>query len=254
MSATTLQVLVVDDDPDIRDLVVGYLEANGCAASACASGEEAIRALRAAPIDIVLLDLNLGAENGLDVARTLRTWWQGGLIIITGRGDLVDRVVGLEVGADDYVAKPFELRELLARIRSLARRVRRDESAVTQGAPAATAPPPQSTRQHRFGGFRLDEETRTLTGADGCEIPLTTGEFDLLCVLARHAGRVLSRDELLSLTHGREAGPFDRTIDVMIGRLRRKLGDAAGASRIIKTVRGGGYLLVAASDATEAVR
>lgn len=247
----SLSVLVVDDDPDIRDLVVGYLHVNGCSASACASGEEAIRALRAAPIDIVLLDLNLGAENGLDVARALRTWWQGGLIIVTGRGDLVDRVVGLEVGADDYVAKPFELRELLARIRSLARRVRRDDGAVSQGAPAATAPgpPPQNSRQHRFAGFRLDEETRTLTGSDGREIALTTGEFDLLCVLARHAGHVLSRDRLLSLTHGREAGPFDRTIDVMIGRLRRKLGDTAGHARIIKTVRGGGYLLVASESA-----
>ncbi|MFN3629848.1 MAG: response regulator transcription factor [Casimicrobiaceae bacterium] len=243
-----LSVLVVDDDPDIRDLVVGYLEANGCVASACASGEEAIGALRAAPIDIVLLDLNLGAEHGLDVARELRTWWQGGLIIVTGRGDLVDRVVGLEIGADDYVAKPFELRELLARIRSLARRVRRDESTVnrTGSAPAAAGP-----RCHRLAGFRLDEERRTLTAADGREILLTTGEFDLLCVLARHAGRVLSRDELLSLTHGREAGPFDRTIDVMIGRLRRKLGDTAAHPRIIKTVRGGGYLLVAANDSTE---
>lgn len=248
-----LSVLVVDDDPDIRDLVVGYLEANGCAASAFASGEEAIDALRATPIDIVLLDLNLGVENGLDVARTLRTWWQGGLIIVTGRGDLVDRVVGLEVGADDYVAKPFELRELLARIRSLARRLRRPDATAAEPE-ARTAATGSGMRQHTFAGFRLDEESRTLTAEDGRDIPLTTGEFDLLSVLARHAGRVLSRDELLSLTHGREAGPFDRTIDVMIGRLRRKLGDTAGRAHVIKTVRGGGYLLVAASESTGARR
>jgi len=232
VNASSPSVLVVDDESDIRELLVGYLMAHGCRTAACGDGASARALLRGEQFDVVLLDLNLGGEDGLDLARDLRGWWNGGMIIVTGRGDVIDRVVGLELGADDYVTKPFELRELLARIRSLARRVH-SEPATGTGASGVL----------RFGDFALDPSTRTVRRESGEEVLLTSGEYALLYALARCVGTVVSRDELLTATHGREAGPFDRTVDVMIGRLRRKLGDSPRQPRLIKTVRGGGYLL-----------
>ncbi len=242
MSPHRPQVLVIDDDPDICDLVETYLGAQGFQVHLAADTHRASQLLRQETIDVVLLDLNLGAENGLDFARELRRWWQGGLIFVTGQGDVVDRVVGLEIGADDYLPKPFDLRELLARIRSVTRRLRPDREQ-----PIGTSRESAADTVYRFGGFLLCKSTRSLRAEDGREIELTSGEFDLLVVLVENAGIVMSRDALLERTHGRSAGPYDRTIDVLIARLRKKLGDSAGEPRLIKTVRGGGYLLARAS-------
>jgi two-component system OmpR family response regulator len=187
---------------------------------------------------LVLLDLGLPGEDGFAIARRLREHWHCGLIIVSGRGDSVDKVVGLEIGADDYVTKPFDLRELLARIKAVARRM--DTPAPAPAPVAAAASPACWT----FDSWRLDPGARRLTDASGREVTLTTGEFDLLHVFVQHAGRVLSRDFLLEATRGREAGPFDRTIDVQIGRLRRKLGDDPEQPQLIKSVRGAGYLFV----------
>jgi two-component system, OmpR family, response regulator len=179
----------------------------------------------------------LPGEDGFAVARRLREQGQRcGLIIVSGRGDAVDKVVGLEVGADDYVTKPFDLRELLARVKAVLRRL--------SPPPADAAPPPstQADARWRFAGHELTLAARRVTAPGGEELALTGGEFDLLLAFCRHPGRVLSRDFLLEATRGREAGPFDRTIDVQVGRLRRKLGDDAEQPALIKSVRGAGYL------------
>ena len=232
-------MLVVDDDEDIRELVATYLGAQGLRVFEAHTEAELRANVDANAPDVILLDVNLGSEDGFAIARRLRGDWHGGLLMVTGRGDTVDRVVGLEIGADDYVTKPFELRELLARIRSVSRR--------------STAPPPQpasllpdTTLPCCFDQFVLDVARRELTRLDGALIALTTGEYQVLLILCEQAGRVLSRDQLLQRTHHRDAGPFDRTIDVQIGRLRRKLGDDGEEPRIIKSVRGAGYVLSAA--------
>jgi DNA-binding response OmpR family regulator len=188
---------------------------------------------------LVLLDLGLPGEDGFALARQLREHWQCGLVIVSGRGDAVDKVVGLEVGADDYVTKPFDLRELLARIKAVLRRI--DPSPRT---PQPDGSAPDARRRQRFAGWLLDPAARKLLDPRGLEVVLTGGEFDLLCTLVQHAGRVLSRDFLLECTRGREAGPFDRTIDVQVGRLRKKLDDSGGDPQIIKSVRGAGYVFV----------
>jgi len=190
------------------------------------------------PPALVLLDLGLPGEDGFTIARQLREHWHCGLVIVTGRGDSVDKVVGLEVGADDYVTKPFDLRELLARIKAVLRRIAPDES--SSGATVAAS----ARSKFRFADWQLDTSARRLTSPQGQDVALTTGEFDLLCAFAQHAGRVLSRDFLLEQTRGREAGPFDRTIDVQVGRLRKKLEVDAEVPQIIKSVRGAGYILV----------
>jgi DNA-binding response OmpR family regulator len=188
-------------------------------------------------IDVILLDLGLPGEDGFTLTRQLREHWKGALIIVTGRGDSIDRVVGLELGADDYVTKPFDLRELLARVRSVLRR-------AVEARPAK----PAATKVLRFGGFRLDLDARDLTDAAGNNVALTTGEFELLAILIANPNRVLSRDDLMSRIHGREAGPYDRAIDVQIGRLRRKIeGDPAQPS-LIKSVRGAGYIFAASVE------
>lgn len=236
MSAT--HIAIVDDEPDITRLLAGYLSQRGFRISELASGHALKALMPTDPPDLVLLDLGLPGEDGFAIARTLREHWRCGLIIVTGRGDAVDKVVGLEIGADDYVTKPFDLRELLARITAVLRR-------LTPPAPAETVPEPLRERLC-FDAWEIDVASRQLTGADARPVALTSGEFDLLCVLARHAGRVLSRDFLLAQTRGRDAAPFDRTIDVQIGRLRRKLDDDPDAPRLIKAVRGAGYVLVPA--------
>jgi two-component system, OmpR family, response regulator len=185
--------------------------------------------------DLVLLDLGLPGEDGFAIARRLREHWRCGLVIVSGRGDAVDKVVGLEVGADDYVTKPFDLRELLARVKAVLRR-----TAHASGRAVAAI----ARERWCFDTWVLDVAARSLNGADGRGVALTSGEFDLLCVFAQHPGRVLSRDFLLEHTRGREAGPFDRTIDVQVGRLRKKLEADPEDPQIIKSVRGAGYLFV----------
>ncbi len=227
---------IVDDEADITSLLGNYLQGHGYRVTQLHSGRALMATMAADPPSLVLLDLGLPGEDGFTIARQLREHWRCGLVIVTGRGDAVDKVVGLEVGADDYVTKPFDLRELLARIKAVLRRI----------APAdAPAPAAEASRDtFRFAAWRLDTAARRLTGADGHDMPLTAGEFDLLCAFARHPGRVLSRDFLLELTRGRDGAPFDRTIDVQVGRLRKKLEADPDDPQIIKSVRGAGYILV----------
>jgi DNA-binding response OmpR family regulator len=195
--------------------------------------------MAADPPALVLLDLGLPGEDGFSIARQLREHHRCGLVIVTGRGDAIDKVVGLEVGADDYVTKPFDLRELLARIKAVLRRTTPAEPVASPAASVAA-----SRDVLRFLGWTLDVPARRLMSPDGQDVALTTGEYDLLLAFARHAGRVLSRDFLLENTRGREAGPFDRTIDVQVGRLRKKLEPDAENPQIIKSVRGAGYIFV----------
>jgi two-component system, OmpR family, response regulator len=238
-SSEPLSVLIVDDESEIRDLLVAYLHGQGiCALEAESEATMRLQINQRSP-DVILLDVNLGTEDGFAIARKLRQSWHGGLLMVTGRGDTIDRVVGLELGADDYVTKPFELRELLARVRSVGRRAVREHAATEN---------PNEHVDHGmivFDQFSLRRDARELHDAAGKRISLTTGEFDLLRVLLDHAGRVLSRDDLLRHTHNRDAAPFDRTIDVQVGRLRKKLGDTTDPPRIIKSVRGAGYVFSA---------
>ncbi|MDR7272668.1 DNA-binding response OmpR family regulator [Pelomonas saccharophila] len=235
--SSPLHIAVVDDEIDITLLLANYLKAQGFRVSQLHNGRALLELMPVDTPQLVLLDLGLPGEDGFVIARQLREHWRCGLVILTGRGDAIDKVVGLEVGADDYVTKPFDLRELLARIKAVLRRMAPSEAA----APAA---PTADRTQLRFAGWTLDTAARRLVDTGNAEVVLTTGEFDLLQVLARHAGRVLSRDFLLEQTRGREAAPFDRTIDVLIGRLRKKLGDSADEPQLIKAVRGAGYLFV----------
>jgi DNA-binding response OmpR family regulator len=240
---STPHIAIVDDEPDITALLAHYFDAQGFRTTTLPNGRALMEAMRTDAPDLVLLDLGLPGEDGFAIARQLREHWRCGLVIVTGRGDAVDKVVGLEIGADDYVTKPFDLRELLARVKAVLRRL---QPPAAEPAVAGSVP---VRERWRFDGWLLDVAARTLIAADGREVALTTGEFDLLCVFVRHAGRVLSRDFLLEHTRGREAGPFDRTIDVQIGRLRRKLADDAAEPRVIKSVRGAGYVLVPAVNA-----
>jgi len=235
-----VHIAVLDDEPDITQLLAGYLQGHGYRITQLHSGKALMALMRDDAPALVLLDLGLPGEDGFAIARELREHWRCGLVIVTGRGDAVDKVVGLEVGADDYVTKPFDLRELLARIKAVLRR-------LTPEAPAAAAPVAAAPRTTlRFAGWQLDPAARRLINPQGQDVVLTTGEFELLCAFAQHAGRVLSRDFLLEHTRGREAGPFDRTIDVQVGRLRKKLEVDAEQPQIIKSVRGAGYILVPA--------
>ncbi len=244
-SPSAVHVAVVDDEAEITALLANYLQARGHRVTQLHRGAELMNLLDDDPPAVVLLDLGLAGEDGLAVARHLRERSRCGLIIVTGRGDAVDKVVGLEIGADDYVTKPFDLRELLARITAILRRT----SALEPIQPAAVSTPtpaPALPSRLVFGGWTLDTAARTLQDAGGKEVPLTTGEFELLKTFAEHPGRVLSRDFLLEQTRGREAGPFDRTIDVQVGRLRKKIEVDVDDPRIIKSVRGAGYVLVPA--------
>jgi DNA-binding response OmpR family regulator len=237
-------VVVVDDEEEVRVLLQRYLSSQALRVSAVADGAALRELVGAEAVDLVLLDLGLVGEDGLDVLRALRREWHGAVIIVSGRGEAVERIVGLEIGADDYVTKPFDLRELLARIRSVLRRAAPSHGGAT-GAEPAPANAGRDSPALLFGGYRLEPEARRLLDASGAEVPLTTGEFDLLLALARAAQRVLSRDQLMNALHGRDAGPFDRAIDAQIGRLRRKLGDSAEQPTLIKSVRGAGYLFAA---------
>lgn len=228
-----LHVLVVDDEAGIRDLLRQYLTMQGFRVSAAGDAAGARAVLDRELIDLILLDVGLPGEDGLSLTRYLREHWHGPVIIVSGRGDPIERVVGLEIGADDYVSKPFDLRELLARIRSVLRR-----SKVT---------PTQATGDRRdvlqFDGWQLDVQARQLRDPDGKEVLLTTGEFDLLLALLESPNRVLSREQLMQRLHGREPGPFDRAIDVQISRLRQKIESDPTRPNLIKSVRSVGYVL-----------
>jgi len=230
-------IAILDDEVDITQLLANYLQSHGFRVTQLHNGRSLLDLMPADPPVLVLLDLGLPGEDGFSIARQLREHWHCGLVIVTGRGDAVDKIVGLEVGADDYVTKPFDLRELLARIKAVLRRIAPAESAA---APSGSTP----RNKLRFAGWELDTGARRLVSPLGQDVPVTTGEFDLLCAFAQHPGRVLSRDFLLEQTRGREAAPFDRTIDVQVGRLRKKLEVDAEDPQIIKSVRGAGYILV----------
>jgi two-component system, OmpR family, response regulator len=229
-------ILVVDDQQEICDLVSEYLSEEGFRVSVANDGAGLREVIAREHIDLVILDLVLRGEDGLQLARELRGQSDIGIIILTGRGETVDRIIGLEMGADDYLAKPFHLRELLARVRSVLRRGNTRGESAAAGARAII----------KFAGWTLDLPSRALMSPSGEEVRLTTGEFELLAAFVNNANQVLSRDRLLDLSRHREAGPFDRTIDVQVGRLRRKLEDDPKNPTMIKTVRGGGYIFTPA--------
>jgi two-component system, OmpR family, response regulator len=226
-------LLIVDDDREIRSLLSQYLEKNDFRTSAVADGREMRRVLERAPVDLIVLDLMLPGEDGLTLCRELRSHSQIPVIMLTARGEDVDRIVGLEIGADDYLPKPFNPRELLVRIRAVLRRA----------AHVPRDPNPELVRGFCFAGWRLDTTRRTLTDAGGREVPLSGAEYRLLAVLLAAGNRVLSRAQLTELLRGREADPFDRSIDVRVSRLRQILADDARAPQIIKTVYGEGYVI-----------
>ncbi|MDH2917174.1 MAG: response regulator [Gallionella sp.] len=229
----TKQILVVDDDAGLRELLQEYLSAQGYQVTAVADGVGMEAHLAAHAADIVILDLMLPGEDGLSLARKLRAQGDLPIIMLSARGEDVDRIVGLEVGADDYLAKPFNPRELLARIRAL---LRRNEKAYSK---VGTTKP----EEHRFGPFLLNMDSRDLH-KEGVNVPLTAGEFNLLSIFVEHPNRVLSRDGIMDMLKGYERSPFDRSIDVRVTRLRRKIEDDPSAPLYIRTIWGEGYLFV----------
>jgi len=238
MSAAPEHLLVVDDDREIRKLLTEYLEQAGYRVSAVADGKAMRRTLETNRIDLVVLDLMLPGEDGLTLCRDLRARSNLPVLMLTARGTEVDRIVGLEMGADDYLAKPFNPRELLARIKSILRR-------------AQSLPPnleAEDVGAFRFADWSLDVAARHLVAPDGLVVPLSGAEYRLLRVFLEHAQRVLSRDQLLELANGREAILFDRSIDVLVGRLRKRLRDDGREPQLVKTVRGEGYVLAASVD------
>ena len=226
-------LLIVDDDREIRGLLAQYLEKHDFRTTTVADGREMRRILERSHVDLLVLDLMLPGEDGLSLCRELRSRSQLPIIMLTARGEDVDRIVGLELGADDYVAKPFNPRELLGRIKAVLRR----------SAHAPRDPSPENVKGFAFGDWRLDTVTRALTDATGREVPLSGAEYRLLAVLLASGNRVLTRAQLTELLRGRDADPFDRSIDVRVSRLRQILGDDARAPQIIKTVYGEGYVI-----------
>lgn len=233
----TAHILIVDDDPGVREVVCSYLSEEGFHVSAAAGGPEMYAALHQKPVDLVILDVKLPGESGFSLAAELRRRGTTGIVMLSGKGELVDRVAGLEVGADDYLAKPFHLRELLARVRSVLRR----RQVETSPAPA----PGGTTSQARFAGFTLDRVTRQLTGPDGRDIEISMGEFELLLAFLKRPKQPLTRDQLLDLAHGRTGTQLDRSIDVQVGRLRRKMEANPRRPELIRTIRGVGYMFAA---------
>jgi two-component system OmpR family response regulator len=229
-------VLVVDDDADIRDLLRDYLQKNGYRVTVAADGRAMWAAFNAARPDIVVLDVMLPGDDGLTLCRDLRARSQLPIIMLTARGEETDRIVGLELGADDYLPKPFNPRELIARIKSILRRTRTLPENLQ----------PEEAQRLRFAGWMLEVATRNLHSPARVVVPLSGTEFRLLRIFLAHPNRVLTRDQLIDLMLSRDATPFDRSIDVQVSRLRHRLDDNAAQPAIIKTVRGQGYVLAAA--------
>jgi DNA-binding response OmpR family regulator len=228
-------ILVVDDDPKVRTLLRRCLEGEAFAVSEAADGAELLACLASQQVSLITLDLNLGKENGLDLARDIRKHHNIPIIMLTGKGDAIDRIVGLEVGADDYLAKPFELRELVARVRAVLRR-------------AAAAPAEQTTpagRRYAFEGWMLDINRRVLKRDGGNDLELTTSEFNLLEAFVKRPHRILSRDDIMDLLKGHDWSPLDRSIDNLVARLRKKVEKNPDQPSLIKTVRGAGYVFTA---------
>jgi two-component system OmpR family response regulator len=228
------KLLIVDDDHEIRSLLADYLSTNGYHALTAQDGIEMGKMLDRERIDLIVLDLNMPGEDGLSLCRKLRARSDMPVIMLTARSEPIDRIVGLEMGADDYLAKPFEPRELLVRIRSVLRR---------SHAAADTSQDGSTRQQMHFAGWVLDLTARHLVDPGGLIIMLSGAEFRLLKVFLEHPNRVMNRDQLLNFTHGRDADPFDRSIDIQISRLRQKLNEDARSPQLIKTVRNGGYVL-----------
>jgi len=235
-------ILIVDDDREIRGLLTQYLEKNGCRATAVADGRQMRAALADGSVDLIVLDLTLQGEDGLALCRDLRAGASGSIpiLILTARDEDTDRIVGLELGADDYVTKPFVARELLARIKAVLRR--------TRMLPPNLRAPADTSRLVAFGNWSLDTTQRHLIDAAGTMVSLSGAEYRLLRVFLDHPQRVLNRDQLLDLTQGREADAFDRSIDLLISRLRQRLRDDAREPQYIKTVRNEGYVFCAAIE------
>jgi two-component system OmpR family response regulator len=229
------QILIVDDDAEIRGLLREYLQKHGYRVATAANGRELRAAVQTTLPDLVVLDLMLPGEDGLELCRDLRTDSNVPIIMLTARGDETDRVVGLEMGADDYLPKPFSPRELLARIKSVLRRARALPENLKR----------EEVSSFRFAGWTLDVVTRNLTSPQGVVVPLGGTEFRLLRIFLDHPNRVLTRDQLIDLMLSRDASPFDRAIDVQVSRLRHRLGEDAKEPAIIKTVRGQGYVFAA---------
>jgi len=237
----TPHILVVDDDPMIRSLLRRYLTGEGLRVSEAVDGAGIRAALAHGPVNAVLLDLVMPGEDGLSLARMIRQRSNVPIIMLTGKGELIDRVVGLESGADDYITKPFELRELLARIRAVIRRT--SPQPVPELAQEASVAPGETLI---FEGWTLDLLKRELRDPAAADVPLTAGEFELLRVFATNPNRVLSRDRLIELVKGRDWASFDRAIDTQVGRLRKKIETDPANPTLVKTVRGGGYIFAAA--------
>ncbi|HYW93523.1 MAG TPA: response regulator [Gammaproteobacteria bacterium] len=229
----TAHILVVDDDAEIRDLLETYLSDNGYRATAVRDGHGLRAVLEHQQVDLVVLDLMLPGDDGLTLCRELRSHSRVPVLMLTARGDEVDRILGLEMGADDYLPKPFNPRELLARIKSILRRTHQGSQDKDD----------RGGRRFLFDGWCFDRVTRQLLAPDGASIALSGAEYRLLEILLRHANEVLSRDQLMRHLHGRDSGPFDRSLDVQVSRLRQRLGDDGREPRVIKTVRNRGYVL-----------
>ena len=233
MTEPVHHIAVVDDEAGLRDAVAEYLTRHGFLVSECDGGAALDRLMAERPVDLVVLDVSMPQEDGLSIARRLRVRGGIGIVMLTANGDNYDQVIGLEVGADDYVVKPFEPRVLLARVRAVLRRAReRGEPVATMG------------RRVRFGECVLDLDARKLFDREGAEIGLTAMEYDLLRTFAEHPNRALSRDRILDLAHDREMEPFDRSVDSRVKRLRRKIETDPSRPRVLKTVHGAGYMFV----------
>ena len=236
---SSARILVVDDDADVRRMLVDYLGAHGYEVAAAANGAQMRAEFERQVPDVVLLDVGLPGEDGLSLARYLRDRHQVGIIMVTAADGVVDRVVGLEMGADDYVAKPFDPRELRARLKSVLRRLQGECASPRNGV---------ERKRPRIGRCTLDVDARRLLDADGSDVAITAMEFDLLKTFVEHPNKVLTRDRLLTLTRNREWEPFDRSIDIRIARLRRKVEVDPDNPLAIQTIRGAGYMFVPPVD------
>jgi two-component system OmpR family response regulator len=233
--SSEINILIVDDDPEIGELLQGYLQKQNFNVITRQDGVDILEVIAVHDVNLVVLDVMLPGEDGLSLCRKIREKSAVMIIMLSAMGEDTDKIVGLEMGADDYLAKPFSPRELLARIKSLVRRTSGEMGAQREQEKLV------KVTNIKFANWTLDRNKRKLIAPDAVTIPLTNGEYELLLALLENANRVLSRDQLLNITHNRDAGPFDRTIDVQVGRIRKKIETDAKNPSFIETVRGGGY-------------